>query len=60
LVLGLGAEASGTEGNIRSMYPPGIRGEALALIATGLNDCEVARRLGLPRSTMLQHVGIKA
>jgi hypothetical protein len=42
------------------MYPPGIRDEALALIATGLNDCEVARRLGLPRSTMLQHVGIKA
>jgi hypothetical protein len=34
------------------MHPPSIRQEALALIATGLNDCEVARRLGLPRSTV--------
>jgi hypothetical protein len=52
LVLGLGAEASGGDENIRSMHPPSIRQEALALIATGLNDCEVARRLGLPRSTV--------
>lgn len=34
------------------MHPPGVRHEALALIATGLNDCEVARRLALPRSTV--------
>jgi hypothetical protein len=34
------------------MHPTAIRHEALALIATGLNDCEVARRLGLPRSTV--------
>ena len=32
------------------MHPPGLRHEALALVATGLNDCEVARRLGLPRT----------
>jgi hypothetical protein len=34
------------------MHPAVVRHEALALIATGLNDCEVARRLGLPRSTV--------
>jgi Homeodomain-like domain-containing protein len=34
------------------MHPLEIRRRALALIATGLNDCEVARRLGLPRSTV--------
>jgi hypothetical protein len=34
------------------MHPASIRQEALALIATGLNDCEVARRLALPRSTV--------
>jgi hypothetical protein len=40
------------DGNICSMHPPGVHHEALALIATGLNDCEVARRLNLPRSTV--------
>lgn len=34
------------------MHPPEIRGRALALIAAGVNDCEVARRLGLPRTTV--------
>jgi Homeodomain-like domain len=34
------------------MHPSAIRAAALGLIAAGLNDCEVARRLGLPRSTV--------
>lgn len=34
------------------MHPPGVRHDALSLIAAGLNDCEVARRLGLPRTTV--------
>jgi Homeodomain-like domain len=29
-----------------------VREEALALIAAGVNDCEVGRRLGLPRTTV--------
>jgi hypothetical protein len=32
--------------------PPAERQAALALIAQGLNDCEVARRLGIPRRTV--------
>jgi hypothetical protein len=34
------------------MHPPTVRAEALALVAEGLNDCEVARRMGLPRETV--------
>jgi hypothetical protein len=34
------------------MHPPVIRDEALRLIAAGVNDCEVARRLGVARSTI--------
>jgi hypothetical protein len=34
------------------MHPPGIRDEALRLIAAGINDCEVARRLRVARSTV--------
>jgi hypothetical protein len=34
------------------MHPPIIRAEALRLIAAGINDCEVARRLGVARSTV--------
>jgi hypothetical protein len=34
------------------VHPASVRNDALALIATGLNDCEVARRLGIPRSTV--------
>ena len=30
----------------------GTRAEALALVEAGENDCEVARRLGLPRTTV--------
>jgi hypothetical protein len=32
--------------------PPEVRNEALALIAQGVNDCEIARRLGIPRTTV--------
>jgi hypothetical protein len=34
------------------VHPPAIREEALALIRAGVNDCEAARRLGLPRTTV--------
>jgi hypothetical protein len=35
------------------MHPPDVRAEALALVAAGINDCEVARRTGIPRRTIL-------
>jgi hypothetical protein len=35
------------------MHPPHVRAAALALIQQGLNDCEVSRRLGIPRRTIL-------
>jgi len=35
------------------MHPPEIRAEALALVKTGLNDCEISRKLGIPRRTIL-------
>ncbi len=34
------------------MHPPEIKQEALRLVAAGLNDCEVSRRLGIPRPTV--------
>lgn len=34
------------------MHPPEIKQAALALIAAGHNDCEVSRRLALPRTTV--------
>jgi hypothetical protein len=34
------------------VHPLSVRDEALALIAAGLNDCEVARRLEIPRTTI--------
>ena len=34
------------------MHPPAIRDEALRLVAAGLNDCEIARRLGVARTTV--------
>ena len=34
------------------MRPPEIRTAALELVAAGLNDCEIARRLGVPRTTV--------
>src|SRR4051794_26661726 len=35
------------------MHRPKIRAEALALVERGLNDCEISRRLGVPRRTIL-------
>ena len=37
---------------IADMHPPHVREEAMRLIAQGLNDCEVSRRIGVPRSTV--------
>lgn len=34
------------------MHPAAVRRRALDLVARGLNDCEVARRTGVPRSTV--------
>ena len=34
------------------MHAPSIRAQALALILSGLNDCEVARQMGLARTTV--------
>ncbi|NLT04843.1 MAG: helix-turn-helix domain-containing protein [Solirubrobacterales bacterium] len=34
------------------MHPPATRTRALALIRAGHNDCEVARRTGIPRTTV--------
>jgi hypothetical protein len=35
------------------VHPPEVRSEALALVEAGLNDCEISRRLGVPRRTIL-------
>ena len=34
------------------MHPPQVKQQALELIAAGHNDCEVSRRLGIPRGTI--------
>jgi len=34
------------------VHPAAIRDEALGLIEQGVNDCEIARRLGVPRTTV--------
>jgi Homeodomain-like domain len=34
------------------VHPASIRKKALALVAEGVNDCEIARRLGVPRATV--------
>jgi Homeodomain-like domain len=34
------------------VHGPEIRQEALRLVGEGVNDCEIARRLGVPRSTV--------
>jgi hypothetical protein len=36
----------------QSMHPASVRADALDLLEQGLNDCEVARRIGVPRSTV--------
>jgi Homeodomain-like domain len=35
-----------------AMHRPAVRQSALDLAAAGVNDCEIARRLGLPRTTV--------
>lgn len=35
------------------MHPPEVKQQALALIAAGHNDCEVSRRMGIPRRTIM-------
>jgi hypothetical protein len=35
------------------MHPPHVREEAMRLIAAGVNDCEISRRIGVPRRTIL-------
>lgn len=35
------------------MHPPHVRAKALALVDRGLNDCEISRRVGVPRRTIL-------
>src|SRR3954470_12049401 len=47
-----GGVSSGCRGNICSLHTETARQAALALIAAGINDCEIARRLGLPRTTI--------
>lgn len=34
------------------MHPPAVREQAMRLIAAGINDCEISRRIGIPRSTV--------
>jgi Homeodomain-like domain len=34
------------------MHPPEVRAEAMRLIAAGINDCEISRRMGIPRGTI--------
>jgi hypothetical protein len=38
--------------HLAGIHPPYVKQQALDLIAAGLNDCEVSRRLGVPRSTV--------
>ena len=35
------------------MHSPEVRAEALRMVEAGLNDCEIARRTGIPRRTIL-------
>jgi hypothetical protein len=35
------------------MHPPEVKAAALELVAQGLNDCEISRRLAVPRRTIL-------
>jgi transposase-like protein len=34
------------------MHPPEVKAAALELIAQGVNDCEISRRIGVPRGTI--------
>jgi hypothetical protein len=37
---------------IADVHPAHVRGQALTLVGEGLNDCQISRRLGVPRSTI--------
>lgn len=43
------------------MHPPALRHSVLELVAAGVNDCEIARRLALPRSTVrdMRHARVR-
>jgi hypothetical protein len=34
------------------MHPPEVKARALELVAQGINDCEISRRIGVPRGTI--------
>jgi transposase-like protein len=34
------------------VHPASVRKKALALVADGVNDCEISRRLAVPRTTV--------
>ena len=35
------------------MHPPELKAEALRLVELGVNDCEISRRIGIPRRTIM-------
>ncbi|MDX6588054.1 MAG: hypothetical protein QOI31_2527 [Solirubrobacterales bacterium] len=35
------------------MHPPELKAEALRLVELGFNDCEISRRIGIPRRTIM-------
>jgi hypothetical protein len=37
---------------VSGVHPPHVREEVLALVAQGINDCEISRRTGIPRATV--------
>jgi len=37
----------------RSVHPPELKAEALRLVGLGVNDCEISRRIGIPRRTIM-------
>jgi Homeodomain-like domain len=37
---------------VSGVHPPHVREEVMALVAEGVNDCEIARRTGIPRATV--------
>ena len=37
---------------VSGVHPPHVREEVLALVADGINDCEIARITGIPRATV--------
>ncbi len=50
--IGEGAESVPPTRHVRAMRPESEYQQALDLIKTGVNDCEIGRRLGIPRGTI--------